>query len=157
MLTEVCDFVHNYFEYAIHDGTFEISDGTINLDSLVANGQRFRIIGSALNDGIYTYHADGIKDDDDDEIVTLRTESFDGTVVAMAVPKQVLDLVDEISAWIMKNKDVLESPFASESFGGYSYTKASASGRGAGLLSSGELLTWRSVFGNRLTAYRKIG
>ena len=152
MLTEVCDFVHNYFEYAIYDGTFTVEDGTINLDSLVADGQRFRIIGSALNDGIYTYHTDGtISNDDGDDGVTLASETFTGRVVAMAVPTTFLAIVADIADWQEKNKAVLESPYQSESFGGYSYTKASGSGSNAG-----GSLGWQDMFRARLNAYRKI-
>ena len=152
MLTEVCDFVHNYFEYAVYDGTFEISGGTIDLDSLVADGQRFRIIGSALNDGIYTYHTDGaIFDDDGETGVTLAAETFTGRVVAMAVPTTFLAIVEDIADWQEKNKEALESPYQSESFGGYSYTKASGSGSNAG-----GLLGWQDMFRARLNAYRKI-
>jgi len=152
VLTEVCDFVHNYFEYAIYDGTFEIIGGTISLDSLVANGQRFRIIGSALNDGIYTYHTDGqIFNDDGNNGVTLATETFTGRVVAMAVPATFLQIVNDIKEWQNKNKAVLESPYQSESFGGYSYTKASGSGSNAG-----GSLGWQDMFRSRLNAYRKI-
>jgi hypothetical protein len=152
MLTEVCDFVHNYFEYAVYDGTFTVEDGTINLDSLVANGQRFRIIGSALNDGIYTYHTDGtIFNDDGKEGVMLASETFTGRVVAMAVPQAVLSIVADIVDWVDKNKTVLDSPYQSESFGGYSYTKASGSGSNAG-----GALGWQDMFRSRLNAYRKI-
>lgn len=152
MLTEVCDFVHNYFEYAIYEGTFEIEDGTIDLDSLVVNGQRFRIIGSALNDGIYTYHTDGTIFNDDGKVgVTLASETFTGRVVAMAVPQAVLSIVSDITDWVDKNKTVLDSPYQSESFGGYSYTKASGSGSNAG-----GALSWQDMFRSRLNAYRKI-
>lgn len=152
MLTEVCDFVHNYFEYAVYNGTFEINGGTINLDSLVANGQRFRIIGSALNDGIYTYHTDGqIFNDDGNNGTTLATETFTGRVVAMAVPATFLQIVNDIKEWQNKNRAVLESPYQSESFGGYSYTKASGSGSNAG-----GSLGWQDMFRSRLNAYRKI-
>lgn len=156
MLTEVCDFVHNYFEHTDYRGTFEISNGTIDLDSLVANGQRFRIVGSAMNDGIYTYRAEGIYDDDNKIPATLENETFTGCIVSMSVPKAVLQIVSEIVDWIAANKAVLDSPYVSESFGGYSYTKASGTGSSAALSGSGRPLTWREQFGTRLNAYRKI-
>lgn len=151
MLTEVCDFVHNYFEHTDYHGTFEISNGTINLDSLVANGQRFRIIGSALNDGIYTWMNGTVYDDDGTMGVSLMPETFEGTVSAMAVPRLFLQIVDDIIAWTEANKDVLDSPYTSESFGGYSYTKATGSGANAG-----GSLSWQDVFRGKLNAYRKI-
>lgn len=152
MLTEVCDYVHNYFEYAIHSGMFEISGGTIDLDSFVANGQRFRIIGSALNDGIYTYYTGGqIFNDDGNNGITLATETFTGKVVAMAIPAAFLKVVNDIKEWQEKNKAVLDSPYQSESFGGYSYTKASGSAS-----NGGGTLGWQDMFRSCLNAYRKI-
>lgn len=150
MLTQICDFIHNYFEHAIYNGTFEIVDGTLDVDFLL-NGQRFKIIGSALNDGIYTYTDSGIMDDDNVNGVTLYNEQFTGTVIAMSVPKTVLDLAAEIGAWCEANAKALNSPFVSESFNGYTYTKATGSGANAG-----GVLSWQDVFKSRLNAYRKI-
>lgn len=150
MLTEVCDFVHNYFEHEIHHGTFSIVNGNIDLTGLVKNGQRFRILGSALNDGIYTYYDESaLYNDDDDALADLMDETFTGAIVAMAIPKAFLKIVSEITEWQNKNSQVVESPYTSESWGGYSYTKA-GSGSGGGVLS------WRDVFKQKLNAYRRI-
>lgn len=152
MLTEVCDFVHNYFDYEVFKGTFTVSGGTIDLDSLVQPGQRFRIRGSALNDGIYTYYSGGaVFDDDGTTGVVLNAETFTGTITAMAVPVGFLAIVKDIKTWQEKNRAVLESPYQSESFGGYSYSKASGSGANAG-----GSLGWQDMFRLRLNAYRKI-
>lgn len=69
----------------------------------------------------------------------------------MGVPKSFEKIVTEIIAWQEKNKDVVQSPYTSESFGGYSYTKASGNGS-----KSGAALTWRDIFKSSLNAYRKI-
>lgn len=153
MLTEVCDFIHNYFEISTHMGEFEISAGQIDLDGLILVGQRFRICGSALNDGIYTYRVDGIYNDDDTELAELMDETFKGIIYGMGGRglREVLKISEEITAWQEKNRTALESPYQSESFGGYSYTKAVGSGANAG-----GALSWRDVFGSRLDAYRKI-
>lgn len=149
MLTEVCHFIHNYFVRENWAGTFKIEGGTIDgLDAMVKNGQRFRIIGSALNDGIYTKTADGIYSDDATDAVTLQDEEFSGALVAMGVPADVLALVQDIKAWVEKNADTLDGPYTSESFGGYSYTKATGA--------NGGILGWQDVFKSRLNAYRKI-
>lgn len=151
MLSEVCDFVHNYFEYEIHQGTFSIVNGGIDLTGLVKNGQRFRILGSALNDGIYTYYDESaLYNDDDNALADLMDETFTGAIVAMAIPKAFLKIVNEITEWQNKNSQVVESPYTSESWGGYSYTKATGSGSGGGVLS------WRDVFKQKLNAYRRI-
>ncbi len=151
MLEQVCDHIHNYFVLEEHDGTYEVSGGTIQINFLL-DGQRFKIKGSALNDGIYTYHSDGsIYNDDDSEYVMLGDEKFSGTISAMGVPRAFQNIVKDISAWQAKNQSVLDSPYQSESFGGYSYTKASGSGS-----NSGGTLSWQDVFRSKLNAYRKI-
>lgn len=109
--------------------------------SIIQPNQYFRIIGSVFNDGVYKYT---------DELV-LNDEIFVGSVWLMAIPKEVVDLASEISAWIEKNSDAITSPYQSESFGGYSYTKASA---GSNSNSSGP--TWQSIFASRLNMWRKI-
>lgn len=138
LIKQVLDFIHNYFIKDVYEDTFEIKDGSLTLDALL-EGQYFWIKGSALNDGIYQYPTDKLTD-----------EVFEGSISALAIPRDVLSLVDEIQTWQENNKATLESPFQSESFGGYSYSKAS-SGK-----SDGSQLTWRDVFGSRLNAYRKL-
>lgn len=151
MLQQVCDFVHNYFVLETLVGEFTIAEGTISLPSIL-DGQRFRVIGSALNDGIYTYSEGGvIKDDDGLEEVQLAAETFKGTIQLMGVPVMFNRLVTEISDWVTDNQAVMNSPYQSESFGGYSYTKATG-GRSGG---SGAF-TWQDAFRSRLNAYRKI-
>lgn len=152
MLTQVCDFIHNYFEYATFDGTFTISEGKLDLNTTIVIGQRFIIRGSKLNDGIYTYNGGGaVYDDDYTTGVNLSDETFTGQIIAMAVPRSLIDLVQEIRDWTIANKSVIDSPYQSESFGGYSYTKASGSGS-----NSGGALGWQDMYRNRLNAYRKI-
>lgn len=153
MLEQICDFVHNYFILNEYEDTYEIANGTVSLPFLI-EGQRFKVNGSALNDGVYTYHTNGIiYDDDDTEIVDLMPESFTGTIYAMGVPKTFWKIVQEIINWQIANKAVLESPYESESFGGYSYTKASGATKAG---QAKQALTWRDIFKNQLNAYRKL-
>lgn len=151
MLTEICDFIHNYFEYEVQEGTFTVSGGAIAVDFL-KHGQRFRIKGSAVNDGIYTYTESGILDDDSDQSVTLTDETFTGTITAMAVPRDVIAICAEIRDWQTANSNAVNSPYTSESFGGYSYTKATGTSENG----ASRPFTWRDMFGARLNAYRKI-
>lgn len=138
LIKEVLDYIHNYFVKEVYTGTFKIENGSINVDELL-NGQYFMIKGSVLNDGIYVKPTTDLID-----------ETFKGSVMALAIPRDVLELIAEIGTWQTENKKTLESPFQSESFGGYSYTKAS------GNKSGGSTLTWKDVFGSRLNAYRKL-
>ena len=147
MLEQICDFIHNYFERDRIEGTFTISGGAIALP-LLLHGQRFRILGSLLNDGIYTYTDQHILASDGETYADLQDETFTGAIVAMAVPRGLLNLAQEIKTWCEKNAETLNSPYNSEAFGGYSYSKSGSSTGGA--------YTWQDQFKARLNAYRKI-
>ena len=139
MLEQVLMHLKNWFLVpgGIHEGTYTIEDGGIALPFL-ANGQYFRICGSVFNDGLHQYPASDLK-----------AETFDGTVWALAVPQAVIELAAEIEAWQKKNGDASVSPYQSESFGGYSYSKATDSATGGSV-------TWQSAFRSRLNAWRKL-
>lgn len=140
-LTELCQELRNWFDRGQKKviGDFEIQDGVVSGIEL-QNGQYFRIMGSVFNDGVHQYGSDE----------GLVNESFRGAVWAMAVPPAVIALVSEIDEWITKNKAVLESPYTSESFAGYSYTKATSAS------SNSAVLTWQDVFASKLNRWRKI-
>ena len=149
MLNTICENICNYFIKDRFEGRFEIADGMISLPLL--DGQRFLIQGSALNDGMYTFHDTGIKDDDDSSEVGLHDESWAGTICALSVPPAVLALSAEITAWVDANQESQNSPYSSESvLGVYSYTKASG-GHGAG-----GSVGWMDVFADRLKRWRKV-
>ena len=139
MLEQVLMHLKNWFLVpgGIHEGTYTIEDGGITLPFL-ANGQYFRICGSVFNDGLHQYPASDLK-----------VETFDGTVWALAIPQAVIELAAEIEAWQKKNGDASVSPYQAESFGGYSYSKATDS-------VSGGAVTWQSAFRSRLNAWRKL-
>lgn len=145
-LNEICKEIHNYFETSKYFGTFVITNGEIDLSELVYDGslqegQYFRIIGSVFNDGIYQYPTSDLTD-----------EIFkNGAVWALAIPTELIDLAAEIDTWNEKNDSILNSPFQSESFGGYSYTKAS----GNSSTSGDNVFTWRDQFSDRLNPWRK--
>lgn len=141
MLEELMRECRNWFVVpnGVHLGTFTIEDGSIALPFLVV-GQYFRIIGSTFNDGVYQYGTGGLTD-----------ETFDGAVWAMAVPAAFVSLVEDVEAWRSKYESAANSPFQSESFAGYSYTKSSAIGN-----SGGSVTGWQGVFAARLNKWRKI-
>ena len=132
MLETVLMYLNNWFAVGRYDDTYTIEDGKLTLPFLV-NGQYFRIVGSLFNDGVYRYPAD------------LTNETFDGSVWALALPKSLLSTVDEITAWQAKNGD--SGPYTSESFGGYSYSKATNS--------KGLAVGWRDVFAAQLAPWKK--
>lgn len=151
MVDQICNFLHNYFLLESINDTFEIASGLLTIPG-IKEGQRFRVRGSALNDGIFTYHSEGIKDSDDLGDASLIDETFTGEIGLMGIPREVLDIAKDILAWQAKFGDALDSPYTSESFGGYSYTKKSGTDE-QGI----DVTDWKSVFGRSLIAWRKIG
>ncbi len=148
MLDAICGHIHNYFTKAedIHRGSFEIEGGTIVLPFLI-EGQYFRIVGSALNDGVYRYPVDAT-----DEAQALADETFTGEIWAMRPPRAFLKAAEEIAAWQEQYGAAMASPFSGENIiGVYSYTKATG---GAGAGSSGA--AWQSAFKSILNQWRKL-
>lgn len=151
MLQQICENIHNYFIKVPYCGNFVIADCVISPSLDLKEGQRIWITGSDLNDGVYTYHADGITDDDDDEVVGLKDESWAGTICALAVPPAVIALSSEIKAWVDQYGKTNDNPFMSENvIGVYSYQKAMY-GSGAG-----GRITWQDIFAKRLDRWRKV-
>ena len=87
VLTEICDYLNNYFWEKKIKGQFTIENGTIDVTGL-KDGQYFRIVGSTFNDGVHLYPATDLTD-----------EIFDGYIWAMAVPQTVIALTSDITAW----------------------------------------------------------
>lgn len=148
MLTEVCEYLHNWFCYEDSDvivGTITVGDGEITVPyGAIQPGQYIRIINSVFNDGVWKYGED-----------ELTNETFEGAVWLMKVPKTVIQLAQDISEWQAKYGTVTSqamSPFQSESFAGYSYTKS-----GGGLSADGASPdTWQGAFAARLAPWRKL-
>lgn len=139
MLEQVLRHLNNWFLVDIHEGTFAVENGSIALPFLQTN-QYFRICGSVFNDGLHLYPA-----------VDLTDEIFTGTVWALAIPKAVVTLSIDIAAWEEKNGEAVLSPYTSESFGGYSYTKASG-----GKADTSAVTGWQDAFKGRLNDWRKL-
>ena len=137
MLTEICAEIRNYFEVpnGRHFGTFTISGGSITPLDFLQEGQYFRIVGSVFNDGVYQYPAE------------LKDEVFEGAVWAMALPPSIIALAAEIKAYNESDAGK-PSPFTAESFGGYSYTKATDA--------NGAPIGWQKAFASRLNKWRKL-
>lgn len=147
MLTQICAEIHNYFssEQDRVYGDFEVVGGQIVPPISILNNQYYRIVGSVFNDGV---HKCG-----DNEDVLIDEPKFHGAVWLMRVPEDVINLATEIAEWQDKNGDIVKSPYQSESFGGYSYSKAST-----GNSVNGKAIDygWQSAFASRLNRYRKI-
>lgn len=134
MIDEICASLHNYFAVDIVPGEYTVNDGEITLPFLAA-GQFFRVVGSVFCDGVYRC-GDKLPAD----------ETFDGAIWAMAIPPAFEAVAAEIEEWKQKNAEVINSPYQSESFGGYSYSKGTGS----------DSVSWQGVFASRLNRWRKI-
>lgn len=147
MLTELCQELRNWFDKDRYYGTFTITEGDITYadgtEIGLQRGQYFRIVGSVFSDGVYQYPS-----------FDIQPETFDGAVWALAIPKEVVQLASEIDAWramYEATDSQAMSPYMSESFGGYSYSK------GAGNSTASNASTgWKNVFKSRLNMWRKI-
>lgn len=135
MLTDICEDTRNWFSGDADKqfGKFTIEGGKFT-PLFAQEGQYYRIVGSVFNDGVHK-----VGDTD------LIDETFDGAVWLMRVPRQVVALAEEIDEFNKNNKP---SAYTSESFGGYSYSKATTA--------SGSPATWRQVFAPQLNKWRKI-
>ena len=145
MLTELCQELHNWFDREQHTGSFAIVGGVLTADFLLP-GQYYRVIGSVFNDGVHQYG---------DPSDCLVDETFDGSVWALAIPRTFIKLAAEIAEWNDKYGGVdsaAMSPFNSESFGGYSYTKATAGAASGGTTPTG----WQAAFASSLNRWRKL-
>lgn len=146
-LEKVLGHIHNWFEYdEIPVGHCAISDGALPASVNIPSGAWFRIQGSLFNDGLHSNPAADLVD-----------ETFDGTITVCAVPKSLLDVVDEIEQWIedtsASDEAARKARYQSESFGGYTYTLKGDSRAGDG---SGGLTGWQAAFATDLNQYRKI-
>lgn len=145
MLTLICQYLRNWFVRERIEDKFTIANGEISalnlrLSDYLQDGQYYRIIGSVFNDGVHQYGTDELTDE----------QEFSGAVWTMAVPREVIAISGEIEQWIRDNSSAINSPYQSESFGGYSYSKGYSGGDGT------SAITWQSQFGTRLSQWRKI-
>lgn len=152
-LFNICLYLNNFFDRGLKRlyGTILIENGAISnpeFYEIIQDGQYFRIVNSIFNDGIYKYEAN--------KAMNLHDESFVGAVWLMAIPQDIIDLANEVEAWVTKYNAVDSpnmSPFNSESFGGYSYTKSSGNSENEANLGAN---TWQGVFASRLNPWRKL-
>lgn len=146
-LNSFCRETKNFFDRGIPywDGKIVVTGGALSgFDGKLQTGQYFRITGSVFNDGIYRYPARELHD-----------EEFSGTVRPMAVPAEVLELCDKIEAWRTKYEDpesMAMSPYQSESFAGYSYTKPGGSSAAA----ADGAISWQKAFAASVRRWKKL-
>lgn len=135
-LEKMCQYCRNYFVRGTYTGVITIIDGKIQGVNIPDNTY-YTITGSIYNDGL-AEAGDYLIDE----------EPFYGTVSFCAIPKTFINLAVEIDNWETKQKqspnNVLLSPFTSESFDEYSYSKELGK------------CGWKSVFAEELRTFMKI-
>lgn len=145
MLTEICAYLKNYFEYEKYIGNVVVNSGTITVDGksiALEEGQYFALFRDRFAIGVF-------KQGD-----TLKDRTFHGAVWLMDVPDAILDADKFAKEWMEKNGSAgseANSAFTSESYKGYSYSKGTNSKGKAGT----------SIFDNAqfaamLNPYRKL-
>ena len=141
-MEEVLRYLNNYFFRFKEVGKFTIQDNKIiGLKGEYIKGQYLLIEGSVINDGVVKVIS--VVDGE----VTLEkpfNEEFKGVIYSLAIPQTIINLVDEIDGWKEENK---KTNIVSESFEGYSYSRANT---------NGQVATWKDVFKEELRGYRKI-
>ena len=144
---ELCAYCRNWFLRESVRGVFSVRGGVLGEVPGAVPGQYVRLIGSPADDGVYRYPVSGLRDGE-----------FYGAVWLMDVPAAFEELALEIDAWERRSRELLAKaaegaaePFRSESFGGYSYTRAEAVGdapfdwRDGRLGFSARLRPWRKL------------
>lgn len=144
-IAEICAYCRNWFDYnqPKYFDTVTIQGGAlVGFENKLKSGQYFRVIGSTFNDGVHKYPATELTD-----------ETFSGGAVwGMAIPKDFLDLCEEIAKWDTENGEAVTSPYQSESFHSYSRTMYS----GGGASKETDKTAWQGAFSARLARWRKV-
>lgn len=153
MLERILRHIHNWFDrdpvrgfVNVVRSTFTIEDGELHIaEGFLQEGQFYRIQGSTFNDGLH------IVGDTD-----LRDETFYGAVYGLKLPNDFIALANEIEQWQSDYEeyceDILnaEAPYKSESFGGYTYTKADVPSK------QEQATMWTKAFASQLAKWAKV-
>jgi len=144
VLEQVLGYIHNWFvRDSIDVNNCEVVDGHLPASIPIPNGVWYRIKGSYLNDGMH------LKGDQNEGLVD---ETFDGTITTHVIPRALLVVVQEVSDWVTKYGGSADSPYQSESFGGYTYSKGSRYNSSSQSGDSG----WQAAFAGRFRQWRKL-
>lgn len=145
MLTEICAYLHNYFDYERHIGDIVVDSNTITCNGeeiVLEEGQHFALFRDRNPLGVFK-QGDELKD-----------RTFYGAVWLMDVPDAILSADEWAATWLAKNGGAdadTNSAYSSESFGGYSYSKSNNSSGKAG-----SSIFDNAQFAKMLSPYRKL-
>ena len=143
MLTEICAYLHNYFDYERHSGEISIVSGVISCNGkeiTLDEGQYFALFRERIPLGVFN------------EVPA--DKEFKGSVWLLDIPQAIINADNWAKEWMQINGGVdsaANSAFQSESFGGYSYNKGNnSSGKG------GQSVFDNAQFNRMLAPYRKL-
>lgn len=143
MLTEICAYLHNYFDYERHSGEISIVGGVISCNGneiTLDEGQYFALFRERIPLGVFN------------EVPA--DKEFKGSVWLLDIPQAIIDADNWAKEWMQINGGVdsaANSAFQSESFGGYSYNKGNnSSGKG------GQSVFDNAQFNRMLAPYRNL-
>lgn len=140
MMQSVMRECRNFFETAYADGSFSISAAGV-LSPMTALGAGYIAIeGSTFHNGVHCALNSGKLIDLDET----PAENFSGRVWLLCPPADFVRLCEEIDDYVSKNP---ATAFVSESFGGWSGTRASG---------QNGVLSWQQVFAARLAPFRRM-
>ena len=117
MLTEICQYLHNYFEYEKLFGDVIVTASSVSANGKIValeEGQYFALFRGRIPLGIF-------KNGDE-----LKPRHFEGAVWLLDIPDAILNADTWAENWKAKNgsvDSVANSALNSESFKGYSYSK----------------------------------
>lgn len=149
MLYVIMRSIRNFFPYEGKDGNFKIENGKLIDADFIQPDQYYLIEGSRFNDGVHVLRSDNPPRiyEHLDNFLPLQDECFQGRVTGLVPPSEFLDLAEEIATYQADHPDE-GGPYSNESFGGYSYTRATNK--------SGDLMGWKDIYKSRLNAWRKL-
>lgn len=133
---------NNFFYRFKEFGEYSIKNNKIQVRGKYIAGQYIRIIGSFLNDGVFKVKS---VIGNEIELENMNDEEFEGYICSLAIPNSFIELNQKIKEYKSKEKN---NGIVSESFGNYSYSKATNS--------SGNPITWQDVFTNELRQYKQM-
>ena len=154
MITKICRECRNFFAidrttgapFGVETGDFSLVGNKVTVNNKYLAGQYIAIQGSLLNDGVYQvlgYADDTITLAGD----TLTEEEWVGTVYILRIPKDFLQEVDRVKAFVASDAGQA-SNITSASFGIQSVSY--------GVNGSGAKAGWKDVFRNDLNKYRRM-
>lgn len=143
VLARVMAECRNHFPVACAAGRVCLEGGVLRLPEPLP-ACRYVYLEGGLQAGLWEAQSapDGLTLTRDGQAI--EDEAFCGRVFCLRPPRDFLALAEEAEAYSEKAPP---GPFVSESFGGYSYTRASGNGRP---------LAWQDTLALRLNAYRRM-